>query len=44
MTDHRIGLVLYKLDEVLNGNLDGFISRLTEEHQANLLASMGDGE
>ena len=44
VTDHRIGLVLYKLEEVLNGNLDGFISRLTEEHQADLLAGMGDGE
>ena len=44
VTDHRIGLVLYKLEEVLNGNLDAFISRLTEEHQADLLASMGEGE
>ena len=44
VTDHRIGLVLYKLEEVLNGNLDAFISRLTEEHQADLLAAMGEGE
>ena len=44
VTDHRIGLVLYKLEEVLNGNLDVFIGRLAEEHQADLLAAMGDGE
>ena len=44
VTDHRIGMVLYKLDEVLNGSLDAFIGRLTEEHQADLLAGMGDGE
>ena len=44
VTDHRIGMVLYKLEEVLNGNLDAFINRLTEEHQADLLAGMGEGE
>ena len=44
VTDHRIGLVLYKLEEILDGNLDGFIDRLTEEHQADLLAGMGEGE
>ena len=44
VTDHRIGLVLYKLDEVLNGSLDTFINRLAEEHQADLLSSLGEAE
>ncbi len=37
VTDHRIGLTLYKLDELLAGNLDMIIGPLTREHQAELL-------
>jgi len=37
VTDHRIGLTLYKLDELLAGNLDMVIGPLTQEHQAELL-------
>ncbi len=37
VTDHRIGLTLYKLDELLTGNLDMIIGPLTQEHQAELL-------
>lgn len=37
VTDHRIGLTLYKLDELLAGNLDMIIGPLTQEHQAELL-------
>jgi len=42
VTDHRINLTLYKLDEVLAGDLDAVIVPLQQEHQAELLASMAD--
>jgi len=41
ITDHRINLTLYKLDEVLSGNLDMLIDPLLQEHQADLLAESG---
>jgi peptide chain release factor 1 len=40
MTDHRINLTLYKLDEVLQGGLNPVIDPLLAEHQADLLASL----
>lgn len=41
VTDHRIGLTLYNLDQVLAGNaLDGLIDALITDHQATLLAEM----
>ena len=40
LTDHRIGLTLYKLDAVMGGDLDEVIEALTAEAQANLLAEM----
>ena len=39
VTDHRINLTLYKLDDVMNGNLDELIGALNQEHQAEELAS-----
>ncbi|MEE8263130.1 MAG: peptide chain release factor 1 [Gammaproteobacteria bacterium] len=42
VTDHRINLTLYKLDGVLQGQLDMFIDPLINEHQADLLTAMGD--
>jgi len=42
VTDHRINLTLYKLDEILAGNLDLLVDPLTQEHQADLLAELGD--
>ena len=42
LSDHRINLTLYKLDEVMQGNLDQVINPLINEHQADLLASMSD--
>ncbi len=42
VTDHRINLTLYRLDEFLAGNLDMIIDPLISEHQADLLASIGD--
>jgi peptide chain release factor 1 len=40
VTDHRIGLTLYKLDEILMGNLDHLIEPLNNEHQADQLATL----
>lgn len=41
VTDHRINLTLYKLENVMAGDLDEIINTLTSEHQADLLAEMG---
>ncbi|MDG1738938.1 MAG: peptide chain release factor 1 [Paracoccaceae bacterium] len=40
MTDHRINLTLYKLDQIMQGDLDETIDALISEHQANQLAEM----
>ena len=40
VTDHRINLTLYKLDRVMEGDLDEIIDALTAEDQATLLASV----
>jgi len=42
MTDHRINLTLYKLDEVMAGSLSEIIDPLIAEHQAQLLAEFGE--
>jgi peptide chain release factor 1 len=42
VTDHRINLTLYKLDEVLQGGLDPVIDPLVAEHQAEQLAALGE--
>jgi peptide chain release factor 1 len=42
VTDHRINLTLYKLDEVLEGGLDDLIGPLSHEYQAEQLASLAD--
>ncbi|MCU7938542.1 MAG: peptide chain release factor 1 [gamma proteobacterium symbiont of Bathyaustriella thionipta] len=42
VTDHRINLTLYKLDEVMNGDLGAVIDPLLSEYQAELLASMSE--
>jgi len=41
MTDHRIGLTLYKLDQVMGGDLDEIIDALSADDQARRLAEMG---
>ncbi len=40
MTDHRINLTLYKLDQVMAGDLDETINALTADAQARQLAEM----
>jgi peptide chain release factor 1 len=39
VTDHRIGLTLYKIDEVLDGGLDEIIDALTVHDQSERLAA-----
>ncbi|MCP5307078.1 MAG: peptide chain release factor 1 [Chromatiaceae bacterium] len=41
LTDHRVNLTLYKLDEVMQGELDQVIDPLTHEYQAEQLAALG---
>ena len=41
LTDHRIGLTLYKLDAVMDGDLDEIIDGLVTAHQAEQLAERG---
>jgi peptide chain release factor 1 len=39
ITDHRIGLTLHKLDQVVEGDLEEMLTALRNEHQASLLAA-----
>ena len=41
MTDHRINLTLYKLDSIMEGDLNEILDALLREHQADLMASIG---
>jgi peptide chain release factor 1 len=40
VTDHRINLTLYKLADVMDGNLDELMGALQQEHQAEELAAL----
>lgn len=42
MTDHRINLTLYKLSDIIEGDLSLVIEPLVQEHQADLLASISE--
>jgi peptide chain release factor 1 len=42
MTDHRINLTVYKLDEFMAGNLDLAIEPLVNEYQADQLSALND--
>jgi len=39
VTDHRINLTLYKMDQIMDGDIDELCSALMAEHQAELLAA-----
>ena len=41
VTDHRINLTLYRLQDVLDGGLDALVDPLVAEHQAEQLAALG---
>lgn len=42
VTDHRIGLTLYKIDRIMNGDLDEIITALLEAEQAEKMADSGN--
>ena len=42
VTDHRIGLTLYKIDDVMDGDLDELTSTLMAEHQAEQLSALSE--
>ncbi|MCP4212515.1 MAG: peptide chain release factor 1 [Halieaceae bacterium] len=42
LTDHRINLTLYKLEEVISGELDEVVEPLRQEYQADLLAALSE--
>ena len=42
VTDHRINLTLYKLDEILEGGLDQVVQPLVSEYQADQLAAIAN--
>ena len=42
VTDHRINLTLYKLQGIMEGDLDELIGALRAEHQAEQLAALGE--
>ena len=44
VTDHRINLTLYRLNEIIAGDLDEVIGALLSEHQAGQLAALADGQ
>ncbi len=44
LTDHRVGLTLYKLDRVLGGELDEVIDALVQHERAEQLTSLGPTE
>ncbi len=44
VTDHRINLTLYRLDEVMEGKLDMLIEPIIQEHQADQLAALSEQE
>ena len=44
ITDHRINLTLYKLDEFIAGEIDQVIDPLINEYQAEQLAALADSE
>jgi len=42
VTDHRINLILYCLDEILNGKLDVLIDPIIQEHEADVLSNLSN--
>lgn len=42
VTDHRINLTLYKLEQLIEGELDLIVEPLIQEHQADLIAAMSE--
>ncbi|HQP67785.1 MAG TPA: peptide chain release factor 1, partial [Quisquiliibacterium sp.] len=43
VTDHRINLTLYKIERIMDGELDEVLDALTAAHQAEQLAALAEG-
>jgi len=43
VTDHRINLTLYKIDQIMDGDLEELTAALMAEHQAEQLAALAEG-
>jgi peptide chain release factor 1 len=43
VTDHRINLTLYKIEAIMEGEMDDLVNALMAEHQAEQLAAMAEG-
>ncbi|MCM2679188.1 peptide chain release factor 1 [Echinimonas agarilytica] len=43
VSEHRLNLTLYRLDEIINGDLDPLLTPLMQEHQADMLAALAEG-
>jgi peptide chain release factor 1 len=44
LTDHRLGLTLYKLSAIMDGDLEELITALRNDYQATLLQQQGRSE
>lgn len=44
VTDHRIHLTLHKLEQILQGDMDEVVETLAAHHQAQLLATLSEGD
>lgn len=44
MTDHRINLTIYRLDEAMEGKLDALIEPIVQEYQADQLAALAGND
>jgi len=42
VTDHRINLTLYKIAQIMDGDLDALVGALAAEHQAEQLATLAE--
>jgi len=42
VTDHRINLTLYKIERIMDGELDELVEALAAEHQAEQLAQLAE--
>jgi peptide chain release factor 1 len=42
ISDHRINLTLYKIDAMMDGDIEDLINALSSEHQAEMLATLGE--
>ena len=43
MTDHRIGLTLYKLDQIMNGDIDEIVDALITHYRTEMLKAQEQG-